>query len=326
MNGRPFTAAIVGCGRIAGRCDEPSQTGPVRTHAQAYHRHGAFRLEAVCDSDAEALAGFATRWRPARMYDSFDRFLEQEHPAVVSLCSQTGAHYEQLTRLLDHGGTRVVLVEKPVCERRGELADVLARAAASDVAIVVNHTRRFDPGHLRIAHVLTDGRLGRLLGGRCEYYGGWLNNGTHAVDTLRMWLGDLAVAAARRSLVPETRPDDPCLDVSLRTASGAVVEVGACDERYYQIFEIDLRFEAGRVLATDFGRQLRLEVVETNAWCERELVLLEAPLAALTDPCLRPIAHIADVLGGRIPSSTTGASLVDAAATMGIVWDAMEAA
>lgn len=322
----PFTAAIVGCGRIAGRCDEPSPTGPVRTHAQAYHRHGAFRLDAVCDPDAEALAEFATRWRVARTYDSFDRFLEQEQPAVVSLCSRTGAHYGQLTRLLDYGGARVIFVEKPLCERRGELADVLARAAASKAAIVVNHTRRFDPGHLRIAREIADGRFGRLVGGRCEYYGGWLNNGTHAVDTLRMWLGDLAVATARRSPIPETRPGDPCLDVRLQTTSGAVVEVGACDERYYQVFELDLRFEAGRVLSTDFGRQLRLDVVETNAWCERELAPLDGPLAALTDPCLHPIARIADVLGGRIGSAATGATLVDAAATMGIVWDAMEAA
>ncbi len=54
--------------------------------------------------------------------------------------------------------------------------------------------------------------------------------------------------------------------------SGALTYITAVDERYYQLFEFDLKFERGRVKIEDFGSRVRYEEVTINHMGERVLV------------------------------------------------------
>lgn len=329
MKGRTHGAAIVGCGRIAGQADSPNADGPVLSHAQAYHRHPAFWLEAICDPCSSRRATFERTWNPSRSYASLDELLDHERPTVVSVCSKTDQHFPQLCRLLERQVPgAVIFVEKPVCERRSELHELTRQAASADrVTILVNHTRRFDPCHRRVARAVGSGSLGALVHGRCDYYGGWLNNGTHVVDTLRMWFGPLTIDRARSSPVTLSRPGDPCLDVTLLTAAGTPLDIVAFDETHYQLFEMDLRFERGRILVRDFGQQIILEEMKVNTLGERVLVpVADAPWTGMTTPFLPAVGAIADHLQGRASLADTGATLAGAAESMAIVWDALERA
>jgi len=324
MTAQPFDVAIAGCGRIAGGLDAPNRSGDALTHAQAYRRHPAFRLRAVCDPDHDRLAAFRDAWQVPASYASLEELLNEQRPAVVSICSRTDQHFPMLTELLQReDGLRVVFVEKPVCQQRAEWAELTQLAAARDsMAIVVNHTRRFDPAHRQVQALVASGVLGSLLHGRCQYYGGWINNGSHLVDTLRMWLGPLAIEGARPSCVRDTRHGDRCLDVTLR-AAGAPVDVRAFDETYYQVFEIELFFEGGRVIARDFGREIVVEEARENQHGERCLVPLPGtPWRGLGPSLLEAVGAIADHLDGRDSLRRTGATLADAGETMALLWEA----
>jgi len=308
-----FSAAIVGAGRIAGLADAPSDSGPVRTHAQAYTRHPSFRLQAVVDPDESRRERFRAVWHVPEAYASID-----ELPAVdaVSICSVTSAHFPQLQRLMQNGSARAILCEKPVCERPAELDALLA---IDHRLVLVNHSRRFDPAHQRVAADIHAGRFGELIAGRCDYYGGWLHNGTHLIDTLRMLIGELRVD--RAAVSAPGKPDDPCLDVRV-FAGGAPVDLFGFDERHYQLFEIDLRFTEGRVLARNFGEELIVEQVTTNNIQERYLApASESPLRGLDDPLYRAVDVMAAHLAGG--SAGCGATLADAAETMRTIWRAL---
>jgi predicted dehydrogenase len=240
-------------------------------------------------------------------------------PDAVTISSVTREHCPQLLRLLAADGPRAILVEKPVCETPAELEALLARhAGRPDVLVLANHTRRFDPGHVRLAAEIRSGKLGRLLGGRCDYYGGWLHNGSHLVDTLRMLVGELRID--RAAVGVPGRPGDPCLDVRV-LAGEAPIDLSGFDERHYQLFESDLRFAEGRVLARNFGAELAIEGVTNNTIDERFLRMLPgSPWQGLDDSLLHAVDAMAEHLAGVVPASASGATLEDAAQTMRTLW------
>lgn len=312
------STAIVGCGRIAGGADTPRDSGPITTHAQAYRRHPAFRLDAVCDPSRERRDAFQQRWDVPRAYESLDALLRAEAPEVVSICSPTARHADDV-RALCAAGVRVAFVEKPVCERPADLDD-LRRRLGDRCAVLVNHSRRFDAAHRRAAELARGGALGAFVGGRADYYGGWLHNGSHLIDTIRMMVGEVAVEGVEAAAAG--RPGDPCPDVTLR-AGDAVIRCAGFDESRYQLFEIDLRFDAGRLLFRNFGEEIVVERVETNAIGERFLAAAEgSPWRGLEQPTLSAAAAIADFLDRGTPLAATGATLADAAQTMGVLWQA----
>ena len=326
MTSTRLSVAIVGCGRIAGSADGPRVEGPVTTHAQAYARDGRFSLDAICEPDPDRRRVFQEVWGVPRAYAGLDELLGAERPAVVSVCSSTAQHYGQIETLLGAPGVAVVFAEKPVCTTEAEMQALRRAASAPGAArLVVNHTRRFDRAHQAAAARIGSGALGRLIGGRCDYYGGWLHNGTHLVDTLRMLVGEVAVEHA--SPGAEGRPGDRCLDVRL-TAAGAPIDLFGFDERHYQLFEIDLRFTQGRIALRDFGAEIAVEEVATNAIAERFLApAADTPWRGLQSPLAPAIGAIGDVVcGGHAESAAMldRAGLAEAAATMGVLWQALK--
>jgi predicted dehydrogenase len=320
----PIATAIVGCGRIAGAADSPRADGPVATHAQAYTRDSRFALTAIAEPDDERRRRFQDTWRVPHAYASLTELLAGEQPRVVSVCSNTAQHASQIVELLRAGSAGVIFAEKPVCRTPEELQALrLAASPPGAPRVLVNHSRRFDPAHRRAAALIADGTLGEFVAGRGDYYGGWLHNGSHLIDTLRLLLGDVTVE--RVAPGAPGRLDDPCLEVRLRTTRGAGIELHGFDERHYQLFEIDLRFSAGRLLFRDFGEQIVVEERTTNAIGERFLAPragspwrgLETPLPTAVDAIARHLTGDARAL------APFGAELEDSARTMGVLWQAL---
>lgn len=322
MTGHQYATAIVGCGKIAGQADRPRTSGPVGTHAQAYVRHGAFRIEAVCDPREERRVRFAEVWGVPRTYGSLGDLLEHERPRVISVCSDTALHASEACDILRaHPSPPVVFVEKPVCTTAADLDHLHRVASTAGAAILVNHSRRFDPAHQRLAALIRRGELGPLVHGRCDYYGGWLHNGCHMVDTLRMLFGALTIDHVAAGA--PGRPGDPCIDVRL-LADGAPIEMTGSNEQHFQLFEMDLRFERGRVLVRDFGEQIVVQDVEINAIGERVLVpRADSPWAGLDSPLLHAVGAIRTHLDTGSGLDSTGATLKEACETMKVLWQAV---
>jgi len=324
MSAPQFRAAIVGCGRIAGIKDTPRGSGGVTTHAQAYHRHPAFRVVAACDADGARLAAFQERWGVQRGFTALQPLLAETRLDVVSVCSPTEEHYRQTQQLLEcSSAPRVIFVEKPVCESPPELDTLDRLVQRSHVAVLVNHTRRFDAAHRRAAALIARGELGALVAGRCDYYGGWLHNGSHTIDTLRMLLhGEPSIDRIEPGA--PGKPNDPCWNVRLRCGD-APVDVMSVDARHYQLWEIDLRFERGRILLRDFGAQIVVEAVHVNDLDERVLLPLpDSPWAGLDAPLYHAVNAIARHLQGEADLAQTGATLDSARRTMRLLWQARE--
>jgi predicted dehydrogenase len=321
-----WQVGIVGCGRIAGLKDRPRTTGPIATHAQAYHRHPDFRLAAVFSQPLEEAHRFGEIWGAPQAFPSLAAMLAAGNLDAVSICSTSECHFHQAREILENpGGVKALLIEKPVCLTAAELQRLMELARQTGVAVAVNHSRRFDAAHRRAAQLLRSGQLGSFLKGRAVYYGGWLNNGVHLIDTIRMLLPEEPeVLAATKA--GSGRPGDDDLEVDLGVGGGHIA-VEAFDETYYQLFEMELRFQMGRLRLLDFGSQIHVEQVEVNEIGERELKLRpDSSWPGLVSPFYAAVEALDAQLRGQSVFSELGVDLSAVLGTMNLIWQARKMA
>jgi predicted dehydrogenase len=321
-----WRVGIVGCGRIAGLKDWPRTTGPIATHAQAYHRHPDFSLAAIFSHPLEEAYRFGEIWGVPRVYPSLAAMLAAGDLDAISICSPSEFHFAQAREILESsGGVRALLIEKPVCFTAAELYRLIELSRQTGVAVAINHTRRFDEAHRQVAQLLRSGELGSFLKGRAVYYGGWLNNGVHLIDTIRMLLPEepVVVASAKAG---SGKPGDDDLEVELRVGRGHIA-VEAFDETYYQLFEMELLCQMGRLRIFDFGSQIHVEQVEVNEIGERELKPQpHSPRQGLVSPFYEAVEALGAQLRGQSVFAKLGVDLSAALGTMNLIWQAKEMA
>jgi predicted dehydrogenase len=321
-----WQVGIVGCGRIAGLKDRPRTSGPIATHAQAYHRNPAFRLAAVFSHPLQEAHRFGEIWGAPRVFPSLAAMLAPGNLDVISICSPSEFHFSQAQEILESPGrVKALWIEKPVCRTEVELHRLMELSEITGVVAAVNHTRRFDAAHRRAAHLLRSGKLGAFLKGRAVYYGGWLNNGVHLIDTMRMLLPEepQVVAAVK---VGSGKPGDDDLQVELVVGRGRLA-VEAFDETYYQLFEMELLCEKGRLRLLDFGSRIEVELVEVNDLGERELKPQpDSPWQGLASPFYAAVEALNAQLRGQNVLAELGADLATARGTMNLIWQASKMA
>jgi len=193
-----------------------------------------------------------------------DAVSARDDPAVAELCrrevdlisihSPPFLHATHVRMALDRG--RAVLCDKPFGRSAAEGAELVEAAADAGVVNLVNFEFRHQPARLRVAELLAAGEIGtpehlewtaltsgsrvplrpygwlfqRSLGG--GWIGAW---GSHVIDAVRWWLGEVADAGAECRTTIRQRPDrqgvvhtcdaEDAFSAWLQTAGGASVSI-----------------------------------------------------------------------------------------------------
>lgn len=169
----------------------------------------------------------ATAFGVPHAYDDWQRMLAEHRFDLVCIATPTVQHAPQTLAALAAGAH--VLCEKPTAMNAGEAAGMLAAAEAAGRVHMIDHELRFNPNRARIAALIADGSLGEVrhvtiaaIGNTwndpasrskgdwwslADQGGGRLGaNGSHQVDLLRWWLGEVAwVTGAAPVVVPARR-------------------------------------------------------------------------------------------------------------------------
>ncbi len=171
---------------------------------------------------------------------------------LVSITAPPHLHHPMTMAAL--GARRHVLCEKPMALTAGEAADMLRTAEQAGVVHLIDHELRFNPNRRAVKRLIGEGFIGQprhvLLtvvgGGRRDPslpWGWWFDAargggllgavGSHQIDLLRYWLGEIeSVSGTVETFVRERpAPDGPgrrpvtaddFTTLALRFASGAV--------------------------------------------------------------------------------------------------------
>ncbi len=177
-----------------------------RVHAEAYGRQPSCRVVAVADVDPERGRRLAEAVG-ARYVPEAEALLARPDVDAVSICLPHALHAETTVAAARAG--KHVLCEKPIATSLADADRMIDACRQAGVILMIGHTHRFYPEHIRARLLLQDGAIGRLLfandviwagrdgdeslqwRGSVALNGGgvFMDNGIHAADRLRWWIG-----------------------------------------------------------------------------------------------------------------------------------------
>lgn len=299
---------MIGCGNIAGGFDANHSADCMPfSHAGAYAKHGGFLVFACVEPDLAKRQAFMQRWSVACGFDSIeDASQAGERYDVISICSPTSAHYHDVSVAIGMK-PRLIFCEKPVTPSSAQTAELVERCKVAGIMLVVNYTRRWDAGVVRLRDELRAGAWGAIRSATGVYTKGILNNGSHMIDMLHLLLGKLEVRAVG---VPvwDMLPDDPTIPALLAGLGDINVQLACGYARDFSLFELQIVTEKGVICMEDGGLNWRIRhVVESPHFCGYRSLdagerkpggLPAATLAAVTE------IHMALTQGGSLSSSS----------------------
>ena len=188
------------------------------------HVPGAEVVAIASGRQASARAA-ADKFAIPHAYDDWVAMLDRHPVDLVCIATPTSMHAPQTLKALAMGAH--VLCEKPTAMDAAEAQAMLDAATKAGRLHMIDHELRFNPNRARIATMIAQGDLGEVrhvnianIGNSwadpaSRPKGDWWSdaaqgggrlgaNGSHQVDMLRWWLGEVAwVTGAAPVLVPE---------------------------------------------------------------------------------------------------------------------------
>ena len=308
-----YAVAVIGCGWIGmGAQLDPLRIEPA-SHAQAAATLQSVKLAALVDADRKTLA------RAKQLYPDVPRFLdvlqmfEEIRPEIVVISTTPESHCALVTLAASHG-VRAILCEKPISHDVKEARAAIRTCQRKKVLLFVNHIRRFDPYIRAIRENLNgtyirDTSLGSLRCATAYYDKGLYHGGTHYIDLLRFFLGEVRWVSAVTNAVFPRDAHDVRVD-ALLGFDGATAGLQYFDSSQYCLAESVFFGEKGKLdLKYDSGRQI--EIIGTRASDEyssyRELNYDRPKRIGSPRSFVNPVLpHIVDCLEGRDKPVSSG--------------------
>ena len=192
----------------------------VRVHVPALRAAG-FEVRALVGRDPERTASRAARLGVPQVCTSLGEALAIPGVEAVTIASPPSTHAEIVAEVAAAG--RHVLCEKPFAIDGAEARAMLAAVERAGVTHLVGHEFRWNPERILVARAIRDGAIGEPRTFSLVMYsglvadpakampewwfdetrgGGWLGaSGSHLVDQLRTWLGEVAAVSAALPVV-----------------------------------------------------------------------------------------------------------------------------
>ena len=310
----------------------------LRVHVPALRSCGV-EVVALVGRDAERTERRAGRVGVARAFTSLVDALDECPADMVTIASPPDTHHPFVLEALRRG--KHVICEKPLAVNGAEAAEMCEAAAKAECVAYVGYEFRYGPNQALMARLLEGGAIGRprvativrlysLLAHpdapspdwwfQPDQGGGWLNgNGSHAIDLMRVQLGEItSVSAAVDAVHPRPGGGDDSFCVIFSTADGArgvLQESAAVWGDPLEVWKITgtagtLSLGAGGVtladasgtrvvpLPPDLGLEdVDLDASDSRPWTKQEV----APYRRLVDDFCREVRGAAPRRGGPRP-------------------------
>jgi predicted dehydrogenase len=199
-------------------------------------------IVAISSARLESALTVADRFNIPDAYDDWKVMLEKHPVDLVGIATPTVYHAPMALAALEAGAH--VICEKPMSMNSDEAQAMLDKAEALGRVHMIGHELRFNPNRRKIHHLIKDGVIGQVRHvnivninsswgnpasqaadgwlGKVDMGGGRLGaNGSHQLDLLRFWLGDIgAVSGQVMTMVPD-RTDKNTGEAWVATADDA---------------------------------------------------------------------------------------------------------
>ena len=255
-----YRAAIIGCGKIGSEFADDPRITDIYTHAGAYTACPHTDLVAVCDSDGDKVRKCGERWGVRHRFQDIHKMIKETQPEIISICTPDSTHHAVICEAMKHRCIRAIYAEKPLALSLVDAREILDLAKTRNVILAVNYFRRYAPTIQNLRKEIIEQKcIGEIQTVSCYYTKGILHNGTHLLDLARYIIGDVVSVQGFHNRCSDTR--DFTLDAYIRFENGASGYIHGCDEKQFDICEMDIVGSSGRIRIIDSGHTIeRYEV------------------------------------------------------------------
>ena len=281
-----YKVGIVGLGRIASTFDDSPLIKGIYTHSGAYNANPETKITAGADIDREKLEAFGKKWKVNALYSDYSEMFKNEELDIISVCTGVDVHYDIIKEAARYD-IKAIYCEKPMTDNIEKADEIVDLCEEKKIVLAVNHLRRWDEGFQSIKKHIDEKKIGNVQKVKVYYTKGILNNGSHAVDLLNYFFGDVEYLWSEYSY-KEKNLNDPTLDVYLKFKSGISGVLLGCDAEHFSIFEVDIIGTKGRIYIKDSGYTIEYYKVDESSKFSgyKELFKTESPIIPLLDDAM----------------------------------------
>ncbi len=300
MKKKKYKAVVIGCGKIG--VEERNYRKEIKpaTHAAAFRNHPKIELVGLADINLERLK-IASRYFPGvPLFNSTEKMLRIKKPDIVSIATHSDSHLE-LVKLSLKYKPRAIVCEKPIAETLKEAKEMIKVCKNSKILLFINHTRRFDPLFRLFQEKIKKNQFGKIVQATGYYYNGLFNNGTHLVDILRFFLGDIDwVLGVENKLTRNPYlKKDLNIDGLLHFKSGTVVFLQSLPANY-GFFEFYFLGTRGGVFFRNLGYQIEQRRLVKNKYYKNYYQFSKTEFYGRVRSYMKSMAeHVVDCLDGK---------------------------
>jgi predicted dehydrogenase len=231
-----------------------AENSKIFTHAKAITKHLAFHLIGAVDVSSERRAIFEKRYgKPT--YDNVEVALLQLKPDLVIVATPSGSHKSVIEKVLNVHRPKIILCEKPLANTLIEGLSIVESCEMNGVDLIVNYIRRSDPGAVEIKRRINNKIIIAPIKAFVWYSKGIFNNGSHLINLLEMWLGEIkSVKIINRGRLWDSHDPEP--DFAIIFAAGEAIFQAAWEEAFPH-YTIELLSPLGRLRYDDGGRLIQ---------------------------------------------------------------------
>lgn len=118
------------------------------------------QLVAIADPNPQRLEHFRRKLENVRFYEDYRQMLEKEDIDAVIVATPNALHAEVSIAALEKG--KNVLVEKPMATNSEDALKMIEAAKKNRKVLMVNHSQRFFPHHIKAKEIVQSGVLGEI--------------------------------------------------------------------------------------------------------------------------------------------------------------------
>jgi predicted dehydrogenase len=268
----------------------------VLTHARAFQRHPEFRLVGGVDSAHQQRDVFEAHYG-VPSYADVESAMDALQPDVVAIATPTALHGSTVRAVLRTGRPLAILCEKPLSFEIDEARDLVDLCAKKECRLFANYMRRSDRGVVEVKRRLSEGLIDLPAKGVVWYSKGLFNNGSHFLNLLQYWLGDVT---GFRVIEPGRLWDgiDPEPDLTLSFLHGTVFFLAAHEEDFSH-YTAELVAPNGRLRYEQGGEKILWQGTVKDAACDG-YTILDASEEIIETNFSRVQWHVADQLAACV--------------------------
>ncbi|OGC22151.1 hypothetical protein A3J90_01860 [candidate division WOR-1 bacterium RIFOXYC2_FULL_37_10] len=238
---------LVGCGNSI-----KYMFGPYFRYVSNCDFYGAFDIEEEKAKEAQKLYGAKV------IYKTYDELLKDTNIDAVMICTPTHLHKQQV--VMAAKAKKHIFCEKPMTINIKDADEMIAACNAVDVKLMIGFNRRFNKGYIKVKKIIEKKELGDVFeirarwdkahakptGYREKVYagGGFLQeDGSHPIDLLSWWLGDVEEVSANILLVASNMfENEDVAQIMLKHKTGQISSLNASrlthllGEEVYEIY------------------------------------------------------------------------------------------